>query len=250
MSNRTCSVMECERSYYSLDYCKLHYTRWKRHGDPLVRKYKVPEPSGNAPCVVVGCDNPYFARKMCPMHYKRWRLHGDPALGEASFPTGCIVNDCVKPHYAHGLCSAHHTRNKRHGSPVARLRGDVVDGCKLCSSCKRDLPIGMYRVYSYRGYSELNAQCNTCVKKYVHARRARLAAVESDHYKPHEIFERDQWTCRLCNEAIDEALRWPHRYSASVDHVIPLSLGGSDTLQNVQSAHLTCNISKGARIPA
>lgn len=250
MSKPTCSVAECERKYYCKGFCKLHYTRSVRHGDPLAVKYKPAAPSDNAPCVVDGCDKPYLSRKMCAQHYQRWRKHGDPSLGASSFPVGCSVADCDKSHYAHGLCSAHNTRNKRHGSPTARLRGEVVNGCKICSSCGRDLPVSMYRATNYRGYEELNAQCRTCVKKYVHARRALLAAAESDDYKPHEIFARDGWVCQLCNEPIDEILKWPHRYSASVDHIRPLSLGGSDTLQNVQSAHLTCNISKGARIPA
>jgi hypothetical protein len=175
MADSTCSVPDCERRYYSTNFCKLHYTRNARHGDPLTVKYKKGAVSNNAPCIVDGCGKPYLSRKMCPQHYQRWRKHGDPALGASSYPTGCIVGGCEKSHYALGLCSAHHTRNKRHGSPTARLRGEVVNGCKICSTCKRDLPVVMYRVTSYRGTDELNAQCRTCVKKYVHARRALLA---------------------------------------------------------------------------
>lgn len=244
-----CSIEECDRKYYCKGYCKLHYTRAKRHGDPLIVKYNPRVPSSNAPCIMDGCEDPYFSRKMCPKHYQRWRKHGDATLGASSFPSGCTVADCAKDHYAHGLCSAHHSRSKRHGSPTARLRGEVVDGHKICSQCRRDLSVGMYRITNYRGSDELNSQCSTCVKKYVHARRALLAAAESDDYMPHEIFARDHWVCQLCNESIDESLKWPHRYSASVDHLLPLSRGGTDTLQNVQGAHLTCNISKGARIP-
>lgn len=250
MADSTCSIVECERKYYSKGLCKLHYTRKVRHGDPLMVKYERREPSGNGPCIVNGCEKPYHSRKMCPQHYQRWRKHGDAALGGRDFPVGCSVTGCPKSHYAHGLCSAHNSRNRRHGSPTARLRGEVVNGRKVCSQCKRDLPVAMYRTTNYRGYDELHSNCNTCSKKYVHARRALLAATESDDYRPHEIFARDLWVCQLCYEPMDESLRWPYRYSASVDHILPLSLGGSDTLQNVQGAHLTCNISKGARIPA
>lgn len=250
LSKPTCSLAECGRPYHCKNFCRMHYNRYVRHGDPLVVKYKQGAVSNNAPCIIDGCDKPYQSRKMCPQHYQRWRKHGDPGLGASSYPVGCAVDSCNKSHYAHGLCSAHHTRARRHGSPTARLRGEIVNGCKICSTCKRDLPVVMYRVTNYRGTDELGAQCRTCVKKYVHARRALIAAAESDDYKPHEIFARDGWTCKLCDLPIDESLKWPHRYSASVDHILPLSLGGSDTLQNVQSAHLTCNISKGARIPA
>jgi 5-methylcytosine-specific restriction endonuclease McrA len=34
---------------------------------------------------------------------------------------------------------------------------------------------------------------------------------------------------------------------ASVDHIVPLSLGGPHTLDNAQLAHLRCNAIKGNR---
>lgn len=37
MAHRTCVVQDCDRpSGFSNGMCKKHYTRWKRHGDPLV----------------------------------------------------------------------------------------------------------------------------------------------------------------------------------------------------------------------
>ncbi|WP_423797180.1 HNH endonuclease [Mycobacteroides abscessus] len=35
--------------------------------------------------------------------------------------------------------------------------------------------------------------------------------------------------------------------SASLDHVVPMSLGGDHLSTNVQCAHLKCNMDKGAR---
>lgn len=35
----------------------------------------------------------------------------------------------------------------------------------------------------------------------------------------------------------------------SVDHLIPRSRGGADTLDNLRPAHLSCNQRKGARLP-
>jgi 5-methylcytosine-specific restriction endonuclease McrA len=39
-------------------------------------------------------------------------------------------------------------------------------------------------------------------------------------------------------------LAWPHPASASLDHRIPLSKGGSHTAENTQLAHLACNVRK------
>jgi 5-methylcytosine-specific restriction endonuclease McrA len=33
----------------------------------------------------------------------------------------------------------------------------------------------------------------------------------------------------------------------SLDHIVPVSLGGTHTWANVQLAHLRCNVSKGNR---
>jgi 5-methylcytosine-specific restriction endonuclease McrA len=33
--------------------------------------------------------------------------------------------------------------------------------------------------------------------------------------------------------------------STSIDHVLPIALGGQDTPENVHLAHLGCNVAKG-----
>jgi len=54
--------------------------------------------------------------------------------------------------------------------------------------------------------------------------------------------------CWLCGEPIDMALRNPHPYSATVDHVIPLNDGGSLLDQaNLRPAHRRCNIQRENR---
>ena len=58
------------------------------------------------------------------------------------------------------------------------------------------------------------------------------------------VYVRDGWTCGLCNEGVDGSLRWPHDMSASLDHVVPISLGGPHLYSNVQLAHLGCNVAK------
>lgn len=47
--------------------------------------------------------------------------------------------------------------------------------------------------------------------------------------------------CSICGEPIDHQLRWPDPGCFVVDHVIPLSQGGPDTLANKQAAHKLCN---------
>lgn len=59
------------------------------------------------------------------------------------------------------------------------------------------------------------------------------------------------WTgrCGICDEPMDRDLRHPDPMSKSVDHIMPLARGGSHSQDNLQWAHLICNIRKGARLP-
>lgn len=78
-------------------------------------------------------------------------------------------------------------------------------------------------------------------------RRRMLADAPQEPYLRREIFERDGWKCHLCGHAIDKSLKWPNVMSASIDHVMPLSLGGGDTPSNVKAAHVCCNAARGAK---
>lgn len=60
------------------------------------------------------------------------------------------------------------------------------------------------------------------------------------------VYERDGWRCGICRRRIRRTLRHPHPQSASLDHIVPMSLGGPHTYVNCQAAHLVCNLSKAA----
>jgi 5-methylcytosine-specific restriction endonuclease McrA len=56
-----------------------------------------------------------------------------------------------------------------------------------------------------------------------------------------EIMERDRWRCGICGKRIGKSYKYPHPRSKSIDHIVPLSQGGSDTAANKRAAHLDCN---------
>ena len=71
-------------------------------------------------------------------------------------------------------------------------------------------------------------------------RVARLRAAERDGYRRAAIFARDGWRCWLCGRALDEE-------TATIDHVVPIAAGGSDTATNVRAACRDCHSRRGAR---
>lgn len=73
-------------------------------------------------------------------------------------------------------------------------------------------------------------------------------AETAEVFEYREIFDRDSWVCGICETAVDPALAWPDPMSVSLDHIVPLSLGGAHIRTNVRCTHLVCNVRKGARV--
>ena len=61
-------------------------------------------------------------------------------------------------------------------------------------------------------------------------------------YSRVNVFARDKFTCQYCGER-------PHRSELNLDHVIPRSLGGGTTWENVVCSCVDCNRRKGGRTP-
>ena len=78
-------------------------------------------------------------------------------------------------------------------------------------------------------------------------RRALKLALPAEPIRAVDVYERDEWTCGLCSEPVDRLCAWPDPKSPSLDHVLPLSKGGHHVMENVQLAHLDCNVRKGNR---
>lgn len=77
-----------------------------------------------------------------------------------------------------------------------------------------------------------------------HRKRARMYGVKYEPVKRSAVFERDQWKCGICRKHVDRKLTFPHPMSASLDHVVPMALGGEHTYLNTQLAHFICNSKK------
>ena len=65
-------------------------------------------------------------------------------------------------------------------------------------------------------------------------------------------FKREQLPCYLCGQAIDYSRPWSAQdpECMEADHVIPLELGGADTVENQRPAHRGCNSKKRAKLHA
>ena len=127
-------------------------------------------------------------------------------------------------------------------SPLCRSRRDA----KNRTSPKHGSP-EQRREYNRR-YRERNPDkfvWNDTKKAAYHRRRARKKTGSAgERIVSRQVFERDGWRCGCCGKRVNPNLAWPHPKSASLDHIVPLSKGGTHTLANVQCAHLDCNTKK------
>jgi uncharacterized protein YjhX (UPF0386 family) len=82
-------------------------------------------------------------------------------------------------------------------------------------------------------------------KDYKKKRRASINGLPSEKISSTEIYIRDGWICQLCKKRVDKKLKHPHPMCASLDHIVPISKGGPHLKENVQLAHLHCNLSAG-----
>jgi hypothetical protein len=76
-------------------------------------------------------------------------------------------------------------------------------------------------------------------------RKARQRAYPSEFISPRRVFARDGWVCQLCGKPTKRAVHVPDPLAPTLDHVVPLSLGGPHLYTNVQCAHFECNWRKG-----
>lgn len=149
----------------------------------------------------------------------------------------CAVDGCERTRYQQNrVCSTHSMRRHRYGSLESRDREFTCEcGQRFVSinpNAKYCSPKCFFHFASQRG-----------------PRRAHIrGAYRIKRLRP-AILARDGNVCHLCRTAIDLALRFPHPLSLTIDHFIPISAGGSDEMENLRPAHLSCNVLKSDDLP-
>lgn len=117
----------------------------------------------------------------------------------------------------------------------------------VCKNCGQEYSIGV------TGYNSEQYCCAKCAKRWAmrikndrRLRRLKSRPMDSD-ITLEKLFARDHGICYLCGEPCDWADvtdgnagdRYP-----SIDHVKPVSKGGSHTWNNIKLAHRVCNTAK------
>lgn len=205
---------------------------------------------------------------LCRDHITCW-ICGKPMISHVAERPTCAA--CRRKHGA-GVCS-------KCGGPKRTAKPGMCRSCRtpsrpaepriwICELCECEyIPKPMHRP-NQRCCSKSCAQAwrNGARPPYVkgaearatrnmlHSRTRKLRHAQTwDGITDEEILERDGWRCQIpgCKRRpIRKDLKYPHPRSKSIDHIIPLSLGGDDTAVNKRAAHFACNLRRGNRMSA
>lgn len=287
MSESTCSELGCDHKRETRAYCHKHYEYKRQHGliPPLPCKgcgKDIPKGSRRRTycsdgcrkvCTVSGCKDHNHARGWCAFHYTRWKLAGDPStpLTKQSYYPGqlCAFDGCENKARHDALCSTHYSQSR-----LGKELREIVPHSKslICAFCGGPSGIlsGFRRVCSSKcnrmiqkhgGPLPETFTCIICTDSFPFIQEGRrrkkfntkmcdpcrLASAKHG-YSAKQLAKRDGTDCKLCAAPVDMTLGHPNLMRGSVDHIIPTSLGGSNEPENVQLAHLHCNIKKNNRV--
>lgn len=62
-----------------------------------------------------------------------------------------------------------------------------------------------------------------------------------------KLVQRDGYICKICDKPIDLSIRKGPN-TATIDHIIPRSLKGTNNINNLRIAHAICNHTRGNKL--
>lgn len=117
----------------------------------------------------------------------------------------------------------------RERMPDQFLAGKARKPSRACASCRTKRRAAHIKSY-YRALPPDKRHTLT------HKRRAESYGVAHEEYSRTAILRRWGWRCCYCDAR-----------ASHLDHVVPLSRGGTDVESNIVPACASCNLSKGAK---
>lgn len=256
MSILSCSAKNCERQHSAKGYCKMHYQRWRKSGTaelhlPLIACQHCGtdfEQKKNAPFAK------YCSRRCGQKAY--WAANGESICARQAAENAAKPPNSIRCVQYGGLFESKRRAPKFCSTTCNNRWRDEHNEARCSEACcgrgvrAKGLCAMHWRRNARAEGREAPDQWNERRKANYQKRRALKLQLPADDIRPIDVYERDGWVCGICSEAVEPGLSWPDPMSPSLDHVMPLSLGGHHVMENVALAHLSCNVRKGNRVEA
>ena len=155
-----------------------------------------------------------------------------PCGTTASYKRGCRCDACRSANNA--ACQSHRDSRKSKGLLAQKRRTDrdyrKPESYPDCVICGKVVLNGYVR-----SDAPMHNACRPTGRQIAISRKNRQ-----------KLYRRDGFVCQLCHTPVDMELPCTDSWSATLDHIIPYSRGGSDSESNLRLAHRSCNSRRGA----
>lgn len=206
-------------------------------GKKMVRSFYYCSEECRPRCAVEECQEPVRKRDWCARHYTNWLDHGTPHYEPSyTWSEKWECKTCGNTDKSTWELDARQFCTGR-----CRVTWKKYDGAVpysyFCGVCDVEVPYfdpeTRKRRRSDSGYCD------------VHSRETRW--IGKCEYTVEDLAAEDGLLCALCGDFVDLNLSYPDSYYPTIDHILPISLGGNHDRENLQLAHSRCNTSKGNR---
>lgn len=232
----SCAFDACEKSPRTRGLCSTHYNR--QLAQTSCKK-----------CSRPGCAYPAKSRDLCSTHYndERYGKNRQPKVIAkcAHCGNGLVKDKSQVRRYANVFCDQDcHTYWRWENDGFAKVGGRSKPREPKPEPPRSCVIYARYCVMCSSTFVSRNKRGRLCSAPCRERERAKRRA--GRHKKRRvDIFERDAYRCWMCDMQCDEFARVPALNAATVDHITPRSLGGTDDADNLATACFSCNSRRG-----
>lgn len=247
-----CTVEGCGQPRRKRTWCASHYSQWQRTGEAKPFTYKWADPT---PCKICGDPPGAGLREFCSSRCRAlWSAHGGD-VPEAVTCRACGTSiplvrlpSGYRKRADTRFCDGCVERGERDRDYRRRTSGRLASGKRAWKQKNRAAINARSRELARLKPDLIAARNRRYLRRYPnvisernHRRRARLRRAFVAPVDRQQIWKRDAGLCGICGGPA-EPTEW------HLDHIVPLSRGGSHEPRNVQVSHPTCNLRKGAQV--
>ncbi|MFR9773031.1 hypothetical protein [Nocardia sp. SC052] len=118
MTQHICAIEYCNKPAVGRGWCRAHYTRWHRYGDPLA---SAPRAARALTCTVEDCERDAFKRDLCQLHYHREQRKGSAGQAKPIKERGAVVAHIARrvPSMTPERCETEWPFSRSKGRPAA-----------------------------------------------------------------------------------------------------------------------------------
>jgi endogenous inhibitor of DNA gyrase (YacG/DUF329 family) len=137
----------------------------------------------------------------------------------------------------------------RHAEAQAyAIKWGMLEACRVYLHSCRDCGVILVR----RNRNGNHARCGECRRLQIKRWDATKSAKRRGMTTPitmnvYDLAARDGTLCHICRKRVDMALSGMAKQGPTIEHITPVSLGGTNDPSNLALAHRHCNTSRGNR---